>query len=373
MMKKKILTLLIIIPFFVHAQNKIDKSHASQSLNCTTCHSCEIPTKENPCLKPCPRESMIRIDQKPEEGPKVLTINKINETDIYEPVIFSHLAHAEMAEISGGCRTCHHYNPPGNVIGCSSCHETQRKRTDVSKPDLKGAFHRQCMNCHRVWSGSIDCVVCHQLKGKGIAIPTAKVNAIRIHPELKVPDKITYNTNEAKGKIVTFYHKEHINTFKFECADCHKNDNCIKCHQQNKTISTVKKTLNELHKKCSDCHDTKTNFQCSKCHAEKEREPFNHKIVTKFDISKFHAKLTCNRCHTTKNKFTGLKSECSSCHGQWNWDNFKHKITGLILDDTHSVLECNNCHKDPKYSKPTCEDCHEDKSFPKDKPGKLVK
>ncbi|MDH7606124.1 MAG: cytochrome c3 family protein, partial [Melioribacter sp.] len=116
---KRLLIILLIGSISINAQTKISKSHSQQSLNCSTCHSCDIPTKENPCLKACPRESMIRIDQKPEEGPKVLIINKIKETDVYDPVVFSHLAHAEMADISGGCRTCHHYNPPGNVIACS--------------------------------------------------------------------------------------------------------------------------------------------------------------------------------------------------------------------------------------------------------------
>ncbi|MEG8947746.1 cytochrome c3 family protein [Rosettibacter firmus] len=375
-MKNKILFFFLAISFLINAQTKISKSHSSQVLNCSTCHSCEIPTKENPCLKACPRESMVRIDQKPEEGPKVLIINKIKETDIYKPVKFSHLAHAEMAEISGGCRTCHHYNPPGNVIGCSECHETQRKREDVSKPDLKGAYHRQCMNCHRAWSGSLDCLFCHQSNEKkeiSTASDSKKLAAKRIHPEIKTPAKIVYTTSSTSGKIVTFYHSDHVDLFKYECGDCHKNDNCVKCHNKNKTVSTVKKSLKEIHKKCSNCHNTDAKYSCTSCHSEKEKMPFNHFKRTGFDISKYHSKLACNRCHTTKNKFTGLKSDCSSCHGQWSNENFKHNITGLILDETHRELECSNCHKESTYSKPDCSDCHDDKFYPKDKPGKLTK
>ncbi|MCX7797618.1 MAG: hypothetical protein N2249_03235 [Melioribacter sp.] len=373
-MKSKILLLLIVIHFVINAQTKISKSHSYQQLNCSTCHSCQIPTKENPCLRACPRESMIRIDQKPEEGPRILTINKIKETDIYEPVIFSHLAHAEMAEISGGCRTCHHYNPPGNVIACSECHGLQRKREDVSKPDLKGAFHRQCMNCHRAWSGNTDCLVCHQLKGKGKLVSQNKELIVkRIHPEIKAPNKITYTTNATAGKQVTFYHNEHVNLFNYECGDCHKNDNCVKCHSKINTVSTSKKSTKELHNKCSNCHDTNSKVNCSFCHSEKEKGPFNHLVRTGFDITKFHSKLSCSRCHTTKNKFSGLSNECSFCHGKWSWDNFNHKITGFILDETHGELECNSCHKEPTYSKLDCSDCHEDKSYPKDKPGRLIK
>ena len=66
---KKIILLFTIVPFLLYAQTNVSKNHASQNLTCSTCHSCEIPTKENPCLKPCPRESMIKIDQTPAEGP----------------------------------------------------------------------------------------------------------------------------------------------------------------------------------------------------------------------------------------------------------------------------------------------------------------
>lgn len=380
-MKKLIIILLLAVSFTLNAQIKVSKNHASQNLTCATCHDCQIPTKENPCLKACPREAMIRIDQKPEDGPRVIKIDKIKETDIYEPVTFSHLAHAEMAEMSGGCRTCHHYNPPGNVIGCSDCHETKRKRDDVSKPDLKGAFHRQCMDCHREWSGKTECVSCHQIKGKGTqAVKTKDGGAKRIHPEIKAPDKLTYKTNTPKGKLVTFNHGEHVNVFGFECADCHTNDGCIKCHSTKKPDTTKKLPVKELHKKCSSCHDTNSNSGCTSCHSNTEKSGFNHKAVTGFDNSKFHSALSCDRCHTSiktekgKHKnFGGLKGECVNCHGKWTWDNFNHKVTGLVLDETHGELECENCHKEPTYSKQSCEDCHDDKSYPKDKPGKLIK
>lgn len=373
-MKKSILFMLIIIPFLIHAQTKVSKNHSSQNLTCSTCHSCDIPTKENPCLKACPRESMVRIDQKPSEGPRVIKIDKIRETDIYEPSTFSHLAHAEMAEMSGGCIMCHHYNPPGNVIACSDCHEVERKRTDVSKPDLKGAFHRQCMDCHRAWSGSTDCVSCHALKGKTPQqSKAADSKAKRIHPEIKTPEKLTYNTNTPKGKIVTFNHGEHINLFGFECADCHTNDGCVKCHSTRKAEPAKNIPLKELHKKCSNCHNTESNSGCIKCHSNSEKGPFSHKLATGFDISKFHSSLKCERCHTTKSVFAGLKNECSSCHGTWTWDNFDHKITGLVLDEMHGELECENCHKEPTFAKQTCDDCHDDKSYPKNKPGNLIK
>jgi hypothetical protein len=69
-----------------------------------------------------------------------------------------------------------------------------------------------------------------------------------------------------------------------------------------------------------------------------------------------------------------LNSLCKSCHTGWNSSNFNHKVTGLILDETHIEFDCSDCHEIENYSKdPSCDGCHEDYSFPKQKPGTLVK
>ena len=372
-MKKLFFILLISFPFVINGQSKFSTTHSNQNLTCSSCHSCTIPTKENPCIKPCPRESMIRVDQKPEEGPRIIVIDKLRDTDIYAPVKFSHLAHAEMSDMTGGCRTCHHYNPPGNVIGCSDCHEVSRNRTDISKPDLKGAYHQQCMTCHRSWSGKTDCIECHAAKEKADLKPVKAKDekAKRIHPEIKTPDKITYNTKTDRGKLVTFYHNDHTDLFRLECSKCHSNESCAKCHSQIKKPADLKITFEEQHKKCSNCHETKNN--CNTCHSNKETERFNHKVSTGFDLSKFHSKLSCIRCHTTPAKFTGLNKDCVTCHGSWSWDNFNHKITGLVLDELHGEFDCESCHKEKSYASPSCGDCHDDKTYPKEKPGKLIK
>ncbi len=118
-MKAKILITLFFCSLFVNAQTQKQVHPNLNGITCKTCHSCDIPTKENPCIIPCPREKMVSIDQFPEEGPAVLTIDKFKkQSDIYAPVIFSHLLHAEMSGMAGGCKMCHHYNPPGQVIGC---------------------------------------------------------------------------------------------------------------------------------------------------------------------------------------------------------------------------------------------------------------
>ncbi len=373
-MRSKIFFLLIIMPFFCFAQ-KIKENHSTQILKCSTCHSCDVPTKENPCIKPCPREKIISIDQLPEEGPNVLTIDKFKkQTDVYEPVIFSHRLHAEMSGMGGGCKMCHHYNPPGRVIGCSDCHELTRKREDVSKPDLKGAYHRQCIDCHRLWSGKVECLNCHQLKNsktKTDISTIVKKNGKRIHPQIITPAIVKFDTPKAAGKLVTFYHLEHTDLFSIDCSKCHKNESCSKCHAKDLVTLKAGKTLEQKHLICSNCHNTKQ--ACSYCHLNTVKPGFNHKERTGFDIDKYHGKLKCVRCHTTKEKFTGLRGDCSSCHGIWTHENFRHKITGIALDENHSSLECTDCHQEKNYANPTCSNCHEDKSFPKFFPGNFIK
>ena len=75
------------------------------------------------------------------------------------------------------------------------------------------------------------------------------------------------------------------------------------------------------------------------------------------------------QCHYKK-----LDNKCISCHQNWSNTTFKHSVTGLQLNETHSDLSCEDCHIDRNFAvKPSCNNCHEDYSFPKQKPGKLVK
>ncbi|MFA7419729.1 MAG: cytochrome c3 family protein [Melioribacteraceae bacterium] len=374
-MKMKIFLLILILPLLVLAQGKVTQLHQNQNLNCKTCHSCDIPTKENPCIKPCPRERLITIEQTPSDAPAILTINRLKkQSDIYAPVTFSHRLHAEMADMGGGCRMCHHYNPPGEVVGCVNCHEVNRKRTDLSKPDLKGAYHQQCMNCHRQWSGKVECESCHAQNGKtqkSTATPKVEKAGKRVHPKVNPPTQVKYDTPKTNGKLVTFNHSDHVNTFSISCESCHSNESCNKCHAKYKPASLSNRSVTDKHAVCANCHNTKAS--CSSCHKNSVAGSFNHKTRTGFDVAKNHSKLACSRCHVEKGKFAGLKSDCSTCHGTWTKENFKHAVTGLQLDEAHSDFECSDCHQEKNYANPTCKNCHEDKTYPKDKPGKMVK
>jgi len=364
MKRLKIILILLLTAGILSGQNK-----NKEILNCSKCHECAIPTKDNPCLKKCPRELMNIVYHMPISIPKVLIIDNFkSEPNHYPPVKFSHQTHAEMSAMSGSCQMCHHYNPVGAIIGCKECHEIERKRTDLTKIDLKGAYHVQCMNCHRSWSNQIECNTCHNQSDKKDKNTPGK----QVHSQVNKPVVKVYETQYAKGKLVTFYHDEHTNKFGFECSSCHTDQGCIQCHKKMNGTPVKKFTLNEMHNKCSRCHNVQDN--CAKCHMDKKKNPFDHYTRTGWQLNQFHAKLACLKCHIEKGKFAKLNNECSACHAKWTSANFKHGITGLILNETHAANDCENCHIDKNYKNPVCTNCHEAAyKYPDKKPGTLVK
>ena len=360
----KFLIILVLINGVVFAQGK-----KKEILDCKSCHDCAIPTKDNPCLKKCPRELMSVVYHMPLSIPKVLIIDNFkSEPNHYPPVKFSHQTHAEMSSMSGSCQMCHHYNPAGAIMACKKCHEIERKRTDLSKIDLKGAYHVQCMNCHRSWNNQIECNTCHNQP----AVKDKKAASKAVHPLMKKPTVKVYETKAAKGKLVTFSHDEHTSTFGLDCVKCHNNDACAKCHKKNAAPTNMQMSTDDKHKKCSKCHTVKEN--CIKCHSDQKKGPFNHFTRTGWQLNQFHAKISCMQCHVEKGKFSKLNRECTSCHSKWTPENFKHSKTGLTLDETHAANECETCHVEKNFTKPVCTNCHEaDYKYPDKKPGKLLK
>lgn len=378
---KGLIFVVIILSNLVSAQINV-KNLIGKNASCKTCHTCDVPTKQNPCLVACPRESMITVHQTAEQGPDIVIIDKL--ADKYLPVSFSHKVHAQMSGMSGGCESCHHFNTAGPILSCSDCHSVERKRDDLSKPDLQAAYHRQCITCHKEWSGSSDCNSCHLSKGSQVV---KKDPGGKDHPKVNEPEKLVYETNYNKGKIVTFFHKEHTNLFGADCVSCHQKESCTRCHDTNNIQRVasdipvkITKSSMQHHQPCFSCH---ANDECSKCHIEKPMDPFDHKISTGWALGKFHEKLECAKCHSETHtlktggrtgNFTGLSSNCISCHNNFTAGTFKHEKTGLKLDEIHMDLDCSDCHKENNFSKKTdCSDCHDDLSYPKDMPGTIAK
>jgi Class III cytochrome C family/Cytochrome c3 len=339
------------------------------ALKCKSCHTSEYPTPKDPGLIDCPRENLVSVYQSPKEGPESVIIDEMS--DKYSGVVFSHRVHAEMSEMSTGCAGCHHYNTTGPILNCRKCHERSRNREDVSVPDLKAAFHRQCLSCHKQWSGENGCnSLCHTRKVEN-ADNRSGTFVTKIHPVLPEPGKITWETNSDVNKTVTFFHDEHVKLFDIKCTSCHTSESCIKCHvlkgrtESGKPVK-IEKTLEEHHKPCIKCH---YGNKCTKCHFDKEMSPFDHAKTSGWVLKTYHSKLACAKCHGNIMPYRSMSSKCISCHKEYASD-FDHKLIGITFSEAHAEIECANCHAKSDFTKtPVCSDCHDDKTYPADLPG----
>lgn len=366
--------LSVLVGITAFSQSADKRARLVPGMTCMTCHSVEVPTKENPAVRSCPRTLMATVKHSAEEGPDIITMNSLsNPASMYAPVRFTHKAHAEMSEMGGGCTMCHHYNPPGRVLGCGECHEVSRLRTNLGRPDLKGAYHQQCLDCHKRWSEDTGCRSCHAVRSDTVAAQTMEVQkSDRKHPVVTQPARIVRETAYDDGKLVTFYHNEHVALFGLECADCHSSESCVRCHQKGKKATAVPLAATLGHESCERCHNVSEN--CNLCHGAEPKPGFNHQRRTGWALKQYHEQLNCNRCHTKKNVFTGLSSDCATCHKPWTFENFRHAVVGLALDRSHAELPCDVCHTDVQFAaKPSCESCHEGYNYPAKSPGKRVK
>lgn len=73
------------------------------------------------------------------------------------------------------CQSCHH-NSPASLAppGCASCHVTERPFGTLAadgRPELKVAYHQQCMSCHQrmdiQYPADTDCIACHTKRTPG--------------------------------------------------------------------------------------------------------------------------------------------------------------------------------------------------------------
>ncbi len=327
-------------------------------IDCQECHTCPEPKANKPCLKECPRPLEVKGEPlSSESSPETVVIDEL--ADLYVPVVFSHKQHAEMSKISGGCTLCHHYTPTRQSHPpCKECHSLGPAEADLRKPGLKGAFHRQCMSCHREWSHDTECSLCHVVRAGGDLAPTVKDQSDILgvqHPVIHEPETMVYQTGYDKGPVVTFHHEEHIQRFELKCVDCHREENCSRCHDTGKT-EPVSRTFKEHHQPCYSCHE---GAQCIHCHDTKTKPLFTHSQVG-WPHNRYHSVLSCRSCHPPGRKISRLGTECTSCHMNWYQSKFRHQVTGVVLGEIHYELECGDCHTDRNFAvKPTCENCHE--------------
>jgi len=327
-----------------------------------------------------------------DQAPDVVILNQLE--DAYLPVPFDHKGHAEMAEMIEGCVTCHHHTPRGQEHpACRTCHAISDAQADIDKPALRGAYHQQCLSCHREWINEKNCDICHREKvgesrsDEPATTPTKDDLLSVMHPPIPEPDGDVYRSRSPSitGTQVIFRHQEHTRRFGLRCVDCHHERSCTRCHTKNREQEQVR-TLAEHHARCIRCHKRDMNLtgrqagRCGRCHWYEEQpkpSPFDH-ASTGWPLNRFHQGKSCRACHQAV-PFTKLDRDCDKCHGDWEPGRFEHAVTGQGLDETHAEIDCQDCHPgrkfDPAAGGPTCSECHDEGegfTFPTKRPGAVT-
>jgi hypothetical protein len=287
----------------------------------------------------------------PADIPDIVILDQLSKIDgLYEPVPFNHKAHASMSGMKNGCITCHHRQPDATVVtantmpasrvgasdqanaaghpACRTCHEP--RRVDLHQPGLKGAYHRQCLNCHREWAQANNCNVCHKPKGAVVADrkqPTPDDILGRMHPPMAEPVEHLFKARftPADGGNILFRHKEHIHRYDVKCVSCHQaEDSCARCHRGSSAPLTqpeaahpvaLDRTWEQAHAQCSSCHVRREN-QCTTCHYKDDQKApvaFEHAVTGQL-LDASHAGLKCVDCHTNWGPTLTTSCGTSGCH-----------------------------------------------------------
>ncbi|UCD64252.1 MAG: cytochrome c3 family protein [Candidatus Zixiibacteriota bacterium] len=292
---------LFAVTGVVYANYQEAQTLTADELDCDRCHTCEKPTARDLCLKPCFRHTARAQSSRHSigEAPDSILLDEL-ATD-YLPILFDHRPHAEMAGMSDNCATCHHYSPEGEIPPCRSCHPKDAASINFAQPDLKTAYHRQCLVCHSQWAHEALCDVCHQPPGEGAHMPKF-VRGNFTMPTVNVPIAKTYMTTYKSAPVVTFQHIEHIELFQFECVECHQHENCRYCHDQ-VNREGLSKPLAQVHSICSNCHEIGGDMAdatgCGECHDRRERSGLFHSVVG-FKLPPYLEHVGCGGCHVNR-------------------------------------------------------------------------
>ena len=290
---------------------------------------------------------------------------------IFQPVTFPHKDHAHMSEMGSGCVTCHHYAADEIYDPCADCHTNNPDDLESGIPSLNAAYHRKCLSCHREWNAGNVCGTCHVKAIDG----DTETAALQPEPKAKIryPEIVSFQTPAQSKTQVSFHHDEHVELFRIDCAQCHKNESCKTCHGQQGVPETVSGKLPVRHFPCSQCHETKAESGCDKCHMQESSSGFSHSMTT-FPLKAFHAKQACTACHDATTMVKKLDKTCTNCHQNFELGSFDHAATGLVLEFGHEELDCFECHIDAKFDvTPSCVECHDnDLKFPDDLPGTRI-
>ncbi len=329
-----------------------------------------------------------------DHGPDVVVIDGLAK--LFGAVRFDHAVHATMSRLEEGCASCHHRQDAAatRVLACRACHATGAGSGTFDMPGLKAAYHRQCLACHRDWSGENACGSCHEERGDGAATPVVVhdpgdiVGATRwgaTHPGATDPGAtnpgathpratqahldpraaFVFETTLAGAPFVTFQHADHVEQFGVTCVECHRGSSCRSCHG---SAAATERVAIDRHDRCFTCH---AGDRCALCHDQAPRPRFEHEARSGWSLGPHHASRACADCHGAPQAFVvPAARSCRACHANADPSRFDHAATGVPLAGSHARFECARCHDERRPdAAPTCSACHPDRAYPQQWPG----
>ncbi len=282
-------------------------------------------------------------------GPDVLMLDQV--PGCYGAVRFDHRLHVGMSKIGDGCKVCHHTEA---IQPCRTCHEPVTSSVTTDWPGLRGAYHQQCLSCHREWAHENACGFCHTDPSSVIGPRGRAHSAFKLQePRSTAQKTYLYRTAHPGMPVVTFHHADHAEVFGLSCADCHGGNSCGQCHgpAAERPVVTRQDT-------CYRCH---SSDRCITCHRLTERPRFNHAECANWRLRPGHDDLACADCHGAQRMPGRPSSEaCRSCHAAQSGGTFDHASTGVVLFGDHALFGCLDCHAggdDREIAR--CTSCHE--------------
>lgn len=340
---------------------------AAGSADHPTTHSRTAPYATSTARQPSAvRDSVGDASALPREsGPALTIIGDLAE--LYSPVIFDHALHEQMSAITGDCANCHHETSLGEPIrGCADCHLVERAADDLTIPSLKGAFHRQCLGCHKDWSHANSCGSCHEEAGGAMHGPMEFEDSLSGPPtHISPATTYAYHTGRPGVPVVTFHHDDHVRVFGVACADCHQEDTCDRCHGADTSHRVV-----DRHRDCTNCH---ASSDCVTCHDVDVKASFDHKVVSGWDLGDGHSGVLCADCHGLTlgaEPGSATSTRCIACHQIVHAAGAEAEPTGVALLGSHALFDCVQCHTGAgNRQRPSCGGCHDQMTFPEYSPG----
>lgn len=285
-----------------------------------------------------------------DRGPDIVILDQV--PGCYGSVRFDHRLHVGMSNIGDGCKVCHHTEA---IETCRTCHDPTSSAVTTESLGLRGAYHRQCLSCHKTWAHENACGFCHT-DSSTLAKSTDRLRPMLSRSPLAhetAQPTYVYQTAHTGIPVVTFHHADHAERFGLSCADCHGGNSCAQCHGPGAERPAVSRQQS-----CYRCH---AESKCISCHHLAPRPRFDHAACANWRLRPGHDDLACADCHG-KTRMPGRPDPdlCKSCHASQAGGTFNHDDTGVRLYGDHALFTCVDCHAggdDRQIAR--CTTCHE--------------